>query len=47
VRLGSNVLVGDQLQLGKIMIAIGVAIVLLLAGWLLWGRIDIEGVKGH
>lgn len=47
VRLCSNYLLGDQQQLGKIMFAIGVAIVLLLAWRLLWGRIDIEGVKGH
>lgn len=47
VRLCSNYLLDDQQQLGKIMFAIGVAIVLLLAWRLLWGRIDIEGAKGH
>lgn len=47
LRLCSNYLLGDQQRLGKIMFAIGVAIVLLLAWRLLWGRIDVEGVEGH
>ncbi|HET8941810.1 MAG TPA: hypothetical protein VFN13_07475 [Rudaea sp.] len=42
VRLCSNYLISDQQQLGKSMLAIGVAISLLLAGKLLWGRIDTD-----
>jgi len=43
VRLCSNYLLTDQQQLGKIMLAIGVAICALLAWKLMWGRIDIDG----
>ena len=43
VRLCSNYLLSDQQQLGKIMLAIGVAICLLLAWKLMWGHIGREG----
>lgn len=46
VRLCSNYLLGDQQLLGKIMLAIGVAISLLLAWKLVWGRIDVRGATG-
>jgi len=47
VRLCSNYLLTDQQQLGKIMLAIGVAICALLAWELMWGRIDIDGGRGR
>ncbi len=47
VRLCSNYLLTDQQQLGKIMLAIGVAICALLAWKLMWGRIDIDGGRGR
>lgn len=39
-RLCSNYLLGDQQRLGKLFIAIGFAILLLLVWKLMWGRID-------
>lgn len=46
VRLCSNYLLGDQQLLGKIMLAIGVAICLLLAWRLMWGVSRAES-PGH
>lgn len=46
-RLCSNYLLGDQQQLGRIMLAIGVSIVLVLAWKLMWGRIDVDGTHQH
>jgi hypothetical protein len=43
VRLCSNYLLSDQQQLGKIMLAVGVAICLLLAWKLMLGRIGGAG----
>lgn len=40
VRLCSNYLLDDQAQLGKLLLAVGVAIVLMLAWKLMWGHID-------
>lgn len=40
VRLCSNYLLEDQERLGRLLLAIGVVIVLLLAWKLMWGRID-------
>ncbi len=40
VRLCSNYLLDDQQQLGKILLALGCAILLVLVWKLLWGRID-------
>ncbi len=45
-RLCSNYLLSDQQQLGKIMLAIGVAICLLLAWRLMWGGSRVES-PGH
>lgn len=45
LRLCSNYLLGDQQQLGKIMLAIGGARCLLPAWKLVWGRIDIDGAQ--
>lgn len=45
VRLCSNYLLGDQQQTGKIMLAIGVAICLLLAWKLMWGHVGIERAR--
>ncbi len=42
VRLCSNYLLSDQQQLGKIMLAVGVAICLLLAWKLMWGGSQVE-----
>lgn len=39
-RLCSNYLLDDQARLGKLLLAIGVAIVLTLAWKLMWGRVD-------
>jgi hypothetical protein len=41
-RLCSNYLLGDQQLLGRIMLAIGVAVGLVLAWQLLWGRINVD-----
>lgn len=41
----SNYLLSDQQRLGKAMLAIGVAISLLLAWKLMWGRIDADGTR--
>jgi hypothetical protein len=46
VRLCSNYLLDDQERLGRLLLAIGVAIVLLLAWKLMWGRID-TGRRDH
>ncbi|HEY8229138.1 MAG TPA: hypothetical protein VIG31_01675, partial [Rhodanobacteraceae bacterium] len=46
VRLCSNYLLSDQQQLGKIMLAIGGTICLLLAWKLVWGRIDVDTARG-
>lgn len=46
VRLCSNYLLGDQQLLGKTMLAVGVAVCLLLAWKLVWGRIDIKSALG-
>lgn len=46
VRLCSNYLLGDQQQLGKIMLAIGVAVTLVLAWKLMGGRIAIDRAGG-
>jgi hypothetical protein len=46
VRLCSNYLLDDQERLGRLLLAIGVAIVLLLAWKLMWGRID-TGRRKH
>ncbi|HKZ09910.1 MAG TPA: hypothetical protein VJL61_04275 [Rhodanobacteraceae bacterium] len=46
VRLCSNYLLGDQQQLGRIMLAIGVATCLLLAWRLMWGGGRVES-PGH
>lgn len=46
VRLCSNYLLGDQQQLGKIMLAIGVAVTLVLAWKLMGGRIAIDRPDG-
>lgn len=40
VRLCSNYLLGDQQRLGKLLVAVGLAILLLLVWKLMWGRID-------
>ena len=40
VRLCSNYLLNDQQRLGQIMLAVGVAISLILAGKLVWGHLD-------
>ncbi|HEX5961007.1 MAG TPA: hypothetical protein VFY97_07150 [Rhodanobacteraceae bacterium] len=40
-RLCSNYLLGDQQLLGRIMLAIGASIILVLAWKLMWGRIDV------
>lgn len=45
VRLCSNYLLGDQQQTGKIMLAIGAAICLLLAWKLMWGHVGIERAR--
>ena len=45
VRLCSNYLLSDQQLLGRIMLAIGVAICLLLAWKLVWGRIDVDAAR--
>ncbi|MDE2055158.1 MAG: hypothetical protein KGI62_10810 [Xanthomonadaceae bacterium] len=45
VRLCSNYLLNDQQQLGRIMLAIGAAICLLLAWKLVWGRIDVDAAR--
>lgn len=47
VRLCSNYLLTDQQQVGKIMLATGVAICLLLAWKLMWGHIGIHGEREH
>lgn len=41
----SNYLLSDQQRLGKAMLAIGVAISLVLAWKLVWGRIDADGAR--
>ncbi|MGH8802005.1 MAG: hypothetical protein ACREX6_06885, partial [Casimicrobiaceae bacterium] len=41
VRLCSNYLLDDQQQLGRFLLAIGFAIVLMLAWKLLWGQLDL------
>lgn len=46
VRLCSNYLLDDQERLGRFLLAIGVAIVLVLAWKLMWGRIDL-GREDH
>jgi len=40
VRLCSNYLLGDQERLGKLLLAVGLALVLLLVWKLMWGHID-------
>jgi hypothetical protein len=45
VRLCSNYLLDDQQLLGKIMLAVGAAIGLLLVWKLIWGRIAVDGVR--
>lgn len=45
VRLCSNYLLGDQQQLGKIMLALGVAICVLLAWQLMWGHVAVHGER--
>jgi hypothetical protein len=45
VRLCSNYLLSDQQQAGKLMLAIGAAICLLLAWKLMWGHIGIERAR--
>ena len=45
VLLCSNYLLGDQQQTGKIMLAIGAAICLLLAWKLMWGNVGIERAR--
>ncbi len=45
VRLCSNYLLGDQQQLGKTMLALGVAICVLLAWRLMWGHVAIHGER--
>lgn len=42
VRLCSNYLLDDQQWLGKLLLALGVAISLVLGWQLLWGRIEVE-----
>lgn len=42
VRLCSNYLLDDQQLLGKLLLAIGVAVSLVLGWQLLWGRIEVE-----
>ncbi|MCC6484015.1 MAG: hypothetical protein IT209_04130 [Armatimonadetes bacterium] len=41
-RLCSNYLLGDQQRLGKLLVAIGVVIALVLAWQLIWGRVRVE-----
>ncbi|MGH8215567.1 MAG: hypothetical protein ACREPZ_07735 [Rhodanobacteraceae bacterium] len=43
VRLCSNYLLGDQQLLGRLLLVIGFAILLVVAGKLMWGHIDTEG----
>jgi hypothetical protein len=45
VRLCSNYLLSDQQQLGKIMLAIGGTICLLLAWKLVWGRVEVDPAR--
>lgn len=45
VRLCSNYLLGDQQLLGRILLAIGVALSLAIAWQLLWGRIEVDRPK--
>jgi hypothetical protein len=40
VRLCNNYLLGDQQRLGAYMVSIGVAMLIVMAGMLLWGRFD-------
>src|SRR3546814_14933655 len=42
IRLCNNYLLDDQQRLGKYLVAIGVAIMLILAWKLMWGRINID-----
>lgn len=46
VRLCSNYLLGDQQQLGRIMLAIGAAVTLMLAWKLMWGGITVDRAGG-
>lgn len=41
-RLCSNYLLGDQQQVGRVLVAVGVAISLVLAWKLLWGRVEVD-----
>src|SRR3546814_170368 len=47
IRLCNNYLLDDQQRLGKYLVAIGVAIMLILAWKLMWGRINIEIGRAH
>lgn len=47
VRLCTNYLLDDQMQLGRLLIALGVAIVLILAWKLMWGRTGIVRIESE
>jgi hypothetical protein len=47
MRLCSNYLLDDQQRLGRIMLAVGVSFVVVLAWKLVWGRFDVDGARRH
>lgn len=46
VRLCANYLLDDQQRLGQILLAIGAALLLVVAWKLVWGRISVDAVRG-
>ncbi len=45
VRLCANYLLDDQMRLGRLLLAIGCALVIVVAWKLMWGRIDIRATE--